>query len=85
MSRLTLRGVVVRRVADKTSVVRVERVKVHPLYGKRIRVHKDYMSHDEHNRCQAGDTVTIRSCRPVSKRKTFEVVFPDHGEKEVGV
>jgi len=29
--------------------------------------------------------VTIRSCRPVSKRKTFEVVFPDHGEKEVGV
>ena len=81
MSRCVLKGVVLRCSSDKTSVVRVERVVSHPLYGKKIRRYKNYLSHDEGNRCQKGDYVTIQETRPFSKRKTFEVV---HIEKESG-
>ena len=81
MSRCMLKGVVLRCVSDKTSVVRVERIVSHPLYGKKMRRYKNYLSHDEDNRCQEGDCVTIQESRPFSKRKTFEIV---HIEKECG-
>ena len=84
MSRFTLKGVVVRRSSDKTSVVRVERVVSHPLYGKKVRRFKNYLSHDEENRCKEGDVVTIRESRPFSKRKTFEIVCIG-SEKEVAI
>lgn len=81
MSRCVLKGVVLRCASDKTSVVRVARVVSHPRYRKKIRRYKKYLAHDEGNRCQKGDYVTIQENRPFSKLKTFEVV---HIEKESG-
>jgi len=74
MPKRVLQGIVVSDAADKTVVVRVERRLRHPLYKKFIKRSKKYMAHDEDNRCKAGDRVRIRECRPLSKRKNWEVV-----------
>lgn len=74
MPRRVLQGVVVSDKMDKTVVVRVERQIKHPVYGKFITRSKKYAAHDETNRCKEGDVVKIRECRPISKRKTWEVV-----------
>jgi small subunit ribosomal protein S17 len=36
---------------------------------------KKYHVHNEGNRAKEGEMVTIRSCRPLSKTKFFEIVF----------
>jgi small subunit ribosomal protein S17 len=59
---------------DKTITVMVERVVKHPVYGKYIKRSTKLMAHDEHNLCNEGDVVTIASCRPLSKNKTFKLV-----------
>ena len=74
MPRRVLQGVVVSDKADKTIVVLVERRVMHPIYKKFIRQSKKYMAHDEGNACKAGDVVRIRECRPLSKRKCWEVL-----------
>jgi len=77
MPKRILQGVVVSDAADKTVVVRVERKIMHPLYKKFIRRSKKFMAHDEQNACKSGDRVSIRECRPISKRKTWEVLGND--------
>lgn len=74
MPRRVLQGVVVSDKTDKTIVVLVERRVMHPIYKKFIRQSKKYMAHDEVNGCKPGDVVRIRECRPLSKRKRWEVV-----------
>jgi small subunit ribosomal protein S17 len=59
---------------DKTVIVRVERRVMHPLYKKFIRRSKKYAAHDETNDAKAGDVVRIRECRPLSRRKRWEVI-----------
>ncbi len=71
--RKVLSGTVVQDAMDKTVSVRVERTKRHPLYGKIIRTYKRYQVHDEDNQARIGDSVRIRQCRPVSRRKHFFV------------
>ena len=74
MPKRILRGVVVSDKMDKTVTVKVERRIMHPLYKKVIRRSKKYAAHDEANACKEGDRVSIRECRPLSKRKTWEVI-----------
>ncbi len=74
MPRRVLQGVVVSDKGDKTVVVRVERRVMHPIYKKFIKRSKRYMAHDESNALKAGQTVRIRECRPISKRKCWEVL-----------
>ncbi|NJO67731.1 MAG: 30S ribosomal protein S17 [Rhodospirillales bacterium] len=74
MPKRVLQGVVLSDKADKTIVVLVERRVMHPIYKKIIRRSKKYMAHDEANSCKAGDIVRIRECRPLSKRKCWEVM-----------
>jgi small subunit ribosomal protein S17 len=62
---------------QKTVIVTVERRVMHPVYKKFIRRSKRYAAHDEENRCKVGDNVSIRECRPLSKRKRWEVLFPE--------
>ena len=38
---------------------------------------KKFAAHDADNRAKAGDIVKIRECVPISKSKSFEVVFDD--------
>jgi len=74
MPKRTLQGVVVSDKMDKTVTVQVERRFKHPLYKKFIKRTKKYAAHDENNACKVGDQVQIRETRPISKRKTWEVV-----------
>ena len=75
MSKRVLRGTVISAAGDKTVVVRVERRVKHPTYKKYIRRSKKYAAHDRENRYGAGDLVQIRETRPISKTKTWEVVY----------
>jgi small subunit ribosomal protein S17 len=77
MSRRELQGVVVSDAAEKTIIVRVDRRVQHPVYKKYVTRSKKFMAHDEANRFKIGDTVRIRECRPLSKRKRWEVVTAD--------
>ena len=77
MPKRILQGTVVSNKADKTVTVRVERQIQHPLYKTIIRRSKKFAAHDPENRCNEGDTVRIQECRPISKSKTWEVIFDD--------
>lgn len=72
--QLTLTGKVVSAKNDKTITVLVETHRKHPLYGKRVKYSKKYTAHDEKNEAKLGDTVRIRSTRPLSKTKRYELV-----------
>ena len=74
MPKRIMQGVVVSNKMDKTVTVKVEHRIMHPLYKKFIRRSKKYAAHDENNVCKIGDTVSIRECRPISKRKKWEVL-----------
>ncbi len=74
MPRRTVQGTVVGDKGDKTIVVRVERRIKHALYKKYIVRSSKFMAHDETNAHKVGDVVRIRECRPLSKRKHWEVV-----------
>jgi small subunit ribosomal protein S17 len=68
-------GIVVSNRSDKTIVVRVDRVRVHPKYRKRYTISKKYKVHDEKNKFQEGDKVTFIECRPISKDKRWRVIY----------
>lgn len=59
---------------DKTIVVSVSTVKVHPLYNKRFTRHKKYYVHDEENSASVWDKVTIRADIPRSKLKRWKLI-----------
>jgi small subunit ribosomal protein S17 len=80
MPRRVMQGTVVSDKADKTVIVRVDRRVMHPLYKKYVRRSKKFAAHDEANRFKVGDTVKIRECRPISKRKCWEVLLEAPGE-----
>jgi small subunit ribosomal protein S17 len=66
-------GVVVSNKMDKTIAVEIERRVMHPLYGKFVRRTTKLLAHDEENVCREGDRVSIRECRPLSKRKSWSL------------
>ncbi len=74
MPRRVMQGKVVSDAPDKTIVVLIERRVMHPRYKKIVRKSKKYHAHDEENACKTGDIVRIRECRPLSKKKCWEVV-----------
>src|SRR5438094_1287624 len=66
-SRQERRGVVVSSAMDKTIVVRVETLKVHPRYKKVVRRSTKFHAHDEENAAKVGDVVRIVETRPLSR------------------
>jgi small subunit ribosomal protein S17 len=66
-------GLVTSNAADKSVVVKVENLIMHPLYSKFVRTSSKFMAHDEENACNEGDRVLIEECRPLSKRKRWRV------------
>lgn len=72
--RRQIKGLVVSKKMDKTVSVEIEKISRHPLIGKRIRLKKRYLVHDEHNIAKEGDKVLILESRPISKLKRFVVV-----------
>jgi small subunit ribosomal protein S17 len=74
MPKKQLKGIVVSDKMKKTVVVRVERIKEHPKYRKRYRVHKNFKAHDEKEEYKIGDKVVIQECKPFSKDKKWRVL-----------
>ena len=75
VKKKTLRGTVVSDKMQDTAVVSVQRYVKHPKYKKYMKITKKYHAHNPANRAKEGEIVTIRSCRPLSKTKSFEIVF----------
>ena len=76
MPKRILEGVVVSDKGDKTVVVKVERILLHPVLKKTVRRSKKYHAHDEANSLKVGDVARIVECAPKSKLKTWEVLSP---------
>jgi small subunit ribosomal protein S17 len=74
----SLQGKVVSVGENKTTIVAIENINVHPLYSKRVKRTTRHTAHDDKGECQVGDIVMLKPCRPLSKKKRFivdEVVF----------
>ena len=67
----TVVGRVVSNKMEKSGTVLVERRVRHPMYGKFITHSTKYHFHDDANETKIGDTVRIKSCRPISKTKSW--------------
>ena len=74
MPKRILSGVVENNSQDKTVVVRVERRFIDPLLKKTVRRSKKYHAHDEENKFKEGEKVSIIECKPISKKKTWQVM-----------
>lgn len=66
-------GTVVSNAMDKTVLVEVRRVMMHPLYHRFVQRSRKFMAHDEANQCRVGDEVQIVECRPLSRNKRWRV------------
>jgi len=69
-----LRGKVVASKMTDTITVAVERYVKHPKYKKFMRRTKKFLVHDKGNTAKVGATVEIKEVRPISKRKSFELI-----------
>lgn len=74
MPRKRLQGEVVSTKMQKTVVVRVDRVVLHPKYKKRYKVSKRYKAHNLLEDIKEGDKVLIEETRPLSKEKKWRVI-----------
>ncbi len=74
MPKKILNGIVVSNKPNKTITVMVERKYQHPILKKVMKAKKKYNAHDEENKYQSGDKVSIRECKPFSKTKKYEVI-----------
>ena len=69
-----LKGKVVSDKMDKTRVVEVARKNKLPLYSKIINRRTKYMAHDANNESKMGDIVEITYLRPLSSKKSWEII-----------
>jgi small subunit ribosomal protein S17 len=67
-------GVVVSDKGDKTIVVRIDVARRHRRYQKILRSSTTLHVHDEANNANAGDTVRVVECRPMSRTKRWRLV-----------
>ena len=70
----TLTGRVVSTKMQKTVAVEIERLVKHPVYGKFIRRTTKLLAHDENGTSHEGDLVKIGPCRPMSRRKSWQLI-----------
>jgi len=67
-----LKGIVKTQKQQKTAIVVVNRLKIHPKYKKRIKISKSYQVHTE-VKVKPGDRVEIEAVRPMSRHKRFRI------------
>jgi small subunit ribosomal protein S17 len=82
-TRRTITGTVTSDKMDKTVVVtvvrRVRDQRFHKFVTRRVK----YKAHDEHNKCEVGDTVELIEARPMSKTKRWRVLRTLAKSKEI--
>jgi small subunit ribosomal protein S17 len=59
---------------QKSIVVSIETLALHPLYKKYVKKIKKVKAHDEKNEAKTGDRVRVIECRPISKEKCWKLV-----------
>ena len=64
-----IQGRVVSDKMDKTRVILVETLKMHPLFKKAMHKSKRVKIHDERNEAKVGDIVSAIETRPLSRHK----------------
>ena len=67
-------GTVKSNKMEKTIVVSVETLTLHPLYKKYVKRLKKLKAHDEKNEATIGDRVRVIECMPISKEKCWKLV-----------
>jgi small subunit ribosomal protein S17 len=68
-------GIITSNKMTKAVIVTVYTTKVHPKYGKRYKTRKKYtVACSDSAKFNLGDTVEIKSSRPISKTIRFTVV-----------
>ena len=72
-NKQSLIGKVVSAKMQNTVRVEVTRVIAHPVYKKRIKKHKKFLSHVSEVSPKVGDVVRITSSKPISKNKRWRV------------
>ena len=77
MPKRILSGTVVSSKTDKTIIVNVTRRVKHKLYKKIISRSKKYHAHDEKNEFKVGDIVSIIESKPISKLKSWKVLYDE--------
>ena len=73
-NRRTVVGRVASAKMQKTIVVTVQRLELHPKYKKYIRKRTKLYAHDERAECHEGDRVLLIETRPMSRLKRWRVV-----------
>jgi len=73
-NRKQIVGRVVSDKMDKTIIVEIGNLVMHPLYKKSVRRTKRIKSHDEKNECAVGDIVKVEETRPLSKEKRYRLI-----------
>lgn len=68
-----MRGFVERCSSEQTIKVRIHFMKRHPKYRKTLKLSQVFTVHDALNQAAQGDEVLIRSCKPFSKTKVWEL------------
>jgi len=66
-------GLVKSDKMEKTIVVSIETLKLHPLYKKYVKRTKKVKAHDENNEAKIGDRVRVIECKPISKEKCWKL------------
>lgn len=74
MPKRRLKGTIISNKMKKTVVVKVERIKGHPKFKRKYKVHKKYKAYAESEEYKTGDKVIIEECRPLSKEKRWRVI-----------
>ena len=72
-NKQSLIGKVVSTKMENTVSVEVTRLIAHPVYKKRIKKHKKFLSHVSNIVPKDGDVVRIISTKPISKNKRWRV------------
>ena len=72
-NKQSLIGKVVSAKMQNTVSVEVVRVIAHPVYKKRIKKHKKFLSHVSEVSPSVGDVVKITATKPISKNKRWRV------------
>ena len=72
-NKQSLIGKVVSSKMQNTVTVEVARVIAHPVYKKRIKKHKKFLSHVSEVSPKVGDVVRITATKPISKNKRWRV------------
>ena len=83
-NKQNLIGKVISTKMNNTVSVEVTRVIAHPIYKKRIKKHKKFLSHVSNVVPNKGDIVRITSTKPVSKRKRWRVSKILQESKNIG-